>query len=240
VLRVLKSYTAITEARRQLERQGLSCLSPGPVRFARRLGRKLGLTRSVSVGDKLKSWDVLTTLEFIRRYVPPDSAVLDIGAFASEILCVLKRLGYTRLTGVDLDPRLTQMPYSDAIRYEVADFRHTPFEARAFQAITAISVIEHGFRSQALLQEIARLLRPDGYFLASFDYWPEKIDTRAIRVFDMEWTIFSRADVISFLDEARGYGLQPVGDLELDVATPAITWGGKHYTFAWLALQKRA
>jgi len=114
----------------------------------------------------------------------------------------------------------------------------TLFGDKSFDAVTAISVIEHGYDPQRLIPEIARLLRPGGYFLASFDYWPEKIDTTGTRIFGMEWTIFSREEVLGFLSKAREYGLTPVGDLALDAGDKVIRWGGKEYTFGWLALRK--
>ena len=134
----------------------------------------LGFFRGVTVGDVIKSWDVLKTANFLRDRLPPETPVLDIGAYASEILSVLHRMKYSNLTGVDLNPRIKEMPFADHIRYEVADFMATPFPDGSFGAITAISVIEHGFQSERLLREISRLLRPGGYFIASFDYWPEK------------------------------------------------------------------
>ncbi len=37
------------------------------------------------VGDELKSWDVLKTVQFLQKNVGKNSSVLDIGAYASEI-----------------------------------------------------------------------------------------------------------------------------------------------------------
>ena len=142
------------------------------------------------------------------------------------------------LSGVDLNPRVKLMPHAEAIQYEIADFMHTPFPDESFVAITAISVIEHGFQSQNLLAEISRLLRPGGYFIASFDYWPEKIDTTDAQVFGMDWKIFSKTEVLAFLAEAQRYALKLCGTVDLDANNETMGWSRKHYTFAWLALQK--
>src|SRR5439155_13891265 len=93
------------------------------------------------------------------------------------LLSILHNLHYSNLTGIDLNPDVKKMPHADAVRYEVANFMHTQFKNEEFQAISAISVIEHGFNSHQLLAEISRLLRPGGYFVTSFDYWPNKVDT---------------------------------------------------------------
>jgi len=132
------------------------------------------------------------------------------------------------------------MPYQDFIRYEIADFRHAPFEDASFHAITSISVIEHGFDGPALLKEISRLLRVGGYFIASFDYWPVKIDTTGTSFFGMEWKIFSKEEVIHFVAEAENYGLYPVGELMFDSKDRPIATAGKQYTFGWLVLARSA
>jgi len=237
-VRVLQSKLEIDDARRELRRRGLSCTSAWPLPMLRRIGKKLGLPTRVTIGDVIKSWDVLITAQFIQNSLPVDAPLLDIGAYASEIVCVLHRLNYSALAGVDLNANLKRMPYADAVHYEVADFMHTPFPGGSFAAITAISVIEHGFQSRPLLSEIARLLRPGGYFIASFDYWPEKVNTTGIDIFGMDWRIFSRAEVLSLLDEARSFGLHPCGEVRLEAERPAMRWGGKQYTFAWMVLQK--
>jgi SAM-dependent methyltransferase len=194
----------------------------------------------MALGDRLKSWDILATATFLREHLPKSSPILDIGAYASEILPALHRLGYSNLTGIDLNPGIRRMPFAHAIRYKIGDFLRTPFGDASFDAVTAISVIEHGLDAPRLLAELARLLRPEGYFIASFDYWPEKIVTAGMKVFGMDWTIFSREEVLGFLSKAKHYGLEPVGDIALDAGDRVIRWGGKAYTFGWLALRKTA
>jgi len=232
---VLLSKSEIDAARDALRRMGASCIAPWPIPLLRRFG----VLGGVNLGDRLKSWDILTTATFIKERLPRETSVLDIGAYASEILSVLHRMKYSNLTGVDLNPRIKEMPFADQIRYEVADFMATPFPDGSFGAITAISVIEHGFQSERLLREISRLLRPGGYFIASFDYWPKKVDTTGTDIFGMEWKIFSKDEVLSFIDEARAYGLSPCGEIDLEGRETVIHWGGKDYTFAWLALGKQ-
>ncbi len=231
---VLRSKFQYAEAREEMRRRGIDCASSTLSRYLRRLH----LIGGVSVGDRVKSWDVLKTIQFIERSVPAGCAVLDIGAFGSEVLCILHRLKYTNLTGVDLNPKIADMPCQDAIRYVVGDLMQTPFSGGSFDAITAISVIEHGFDAERLLQEVSRLLKPGGHFIASVDYWPDKIDTSGMNIFGLDWTIFSKQELTSFMTRAGTFGLAPCGPLDLDADVPSITWQGKQYTFAWFALKR--
>lgn len=233
-LDVLRSRSQIEAARQELVRKGISAIE-APWRS---ILRRAGIHHGVAVGDIVKSWDVLATLRFLEEHVGKNEPILDIGCYASEVLVALHKLGYLRLTGADLNPHLQRMPYKDSIRYEVTDFMHTKFEDASFGAITSISVIEHGFQAAPLLKEISRLLKPGGFFIASFDYWPEKIDTTGVKFFDMDWLIFSKQDVADFVKQAAGYGLEPVGEMKYDAKEKAIDCGGKQYTFAWMVLRK--
>jgi len=234
VTSVLKFKSEIRSARDEMRRSGISCLTP----WFRRWLHGLGVASGVPVGDAIKSWDVLKTANFIKDHLPLETPVLDIGAYSSEILPVLHRMKYANLAGVDLNPRIKGMPFAGHIRYRVADFMAPPFPDKSFGAITAVSVIEHGFQSERLLREIARLLRPGGYFIASFDYWPIKVDTKGIDIFGMDWKIFSEEEVLAFIEDARVYGLSPCGEIVLEAGDEVIHWAGKDYTFAWLALRK--
>lgn len=238
-MQVLKQRQQVDTARAELERRGVPRLdSPMRTRWLNR-ARRLGIRCGPSVGDRLKSWDVLETLKFLEANVRKDEAIVDLGAYASEILIALDKSGYTRLTGIDLNPRLNSMPRGAGITYVTADFMATGLATRSFSAITSISVIEHGFDPERLFAEAARLLRPGGFFIASFDYWPDRIDTRGTTFFGMSWTLFARADVEAMLTVARTHGFESVGAIETNGKDRAVHHGGFDYTFAWLALVKR-
>jgi SAM-dependent methyltransferase len=233
-IEVLKSKAEIELSRRELQRRRLSFTTP----WWKKLARKTGLSRAIDIGDELKSWDVLKTIHFIERNVSKNDPILDMGAFACEVLCILRDLGYSNLAGIDLNPSIKKMPHAESVHYNVGDFMHTEFESESFQAISAISVMEHGFNGQKLFAEISRLLRPGGYFIASFDYWPHKLDTSSISFFGMSWTIFSEQEVRRFLDQAGSYQLTPRGNIDLAGSERPIKCANKEYTFGWLVLQK--
>ncbi|MFA6147229.1 MAG: class I SAM-dependent methyltransferase [bacterium] len=231
---VLKNRTEILEARTKMRRMGIDCATSPLVSALRRIG----LMHGIVLGDREKSWDVLKTVDFIRSRLPKDAPVLDIGTYASEVPCSLLQAGYTDLTGIDLNPDLRSMPHADRIRYVIGNFLKSPFDDGAFRAVTAVSVIEHGFDGGKLLAEMARLIRPGGYFLASIDYWPEKVDTNGIRAFGMDWRIFSEANLRDFLLDARRFGFSPSGEMDFAAMDRTVSWMGKRYTFAWIALRK--
>lgn len=229
---ILKERRHYDDAREELRRLGVDCGDPSHREAFRQSGSL------VTVGDHVKSWDVLKSVEFIAGKLRKDASILDIGAFASEMPCILHELGYSRLNGVDMNLEVSRMPYADSVRYTVSDFMSTPFDTGHFDAITAISVIEHGFDSKRLLSELSRLLKPGGYFIASVDYWEEKIPTDGLNAFGMSWRIFSRQELLAFFDEAAEYGLFPAGVMDFSFAERVISWNNRDYTFAWFVLKK--
>jgi SAM-dependent methyltransferase len=229
---VLLTKSQNRESRAELRRRGLSFVSSYPERVL----RKLGILRGVNLGDIYKSWDVLKTTEFIESNVRQDGRILDLGACGSEALCILSRLGYPNLLGIDLNPRISSMP--KPVRYAVGDFMQLPFRDASFEAVTAISVIEHGFHAEALLKELTRVVKPGGYFVASVDYWPKKIETEGVQEYGMTWRIFSQPEINEFLQKASAFGFCPIGRVSLEAEEKTVSWMGKEYTFAWFALQK--
>jgi len=234
MLEVLQIKKQILESRMSMKKQGRSVLESRLAKIMRRIGLATGLP----VGDPVKSWDVARTLDFIDTHLPKNALILDLGAYCSEVPVSLAKMGFTGVHGVDLNPKVEEMPYADSVKYSVSDFMSTPFPQASFDTVTAISVIEHGYEPERLFAELGRLLRPGGYFIASFDYWPEKINTGNTRFFDMTWLIFSEQDVKAMLEVAKRNGLSPAGDLYPQSAERAIHCMGYAYTFGWLVLRK--
>lgn len=234
-MEVLQSKSEIVSARGRLREMGADVADSV---FVARLKRNR-LWPGKPLGDQVKSWDAWKTISFIEQNLSKDAAVLDLGAYACEVLPALYQLGYRSLTGVDLNPNIATMPHQDGINYLVGNFLETMLPDGSCDAITAISVIEHGYHPDRLFSEISRLLKPGGFFLASIDYWPDKIDTNGITVFGLDWLIFSREDVGRLFVTAAAYGLEPVGDLQYDAKDALISWQARDYTFAWIVMSKR-
>lgn len=231
---VLKNRQEIVAARKEMRRLGIDCADGLLVTCL----KKLRVLSGPRLGDRIKSWDVLNTVRFLSGVLDPTASILDLGAYASEVLPALDRCGFTALTGIDLNPDLKNMLQSAQTNYVVGDFYESGFASGSFSAVTAISVIEHGFDGERLLSEVSRLLRPGGYFIASVDYWSDKIDTSGIKVFGLDWMVFSRSDIQVLLNDAARFGLEPVGDTDFATDRAPIQWQGKSYTFAWFALKK--
>jgi SAM-dependent methyltransferase len=193
--------------------------------------------------DSIKSWDVELALETIEASVARDDSILDMGSIGCAVLPALSQLGYGRLHGVDLDPRVLQMPFHEVIDYSIQDMNATSFDDASFSAITSISALEHGLNADALWHEVARLLRPGGVFLFSTDYWPQKIDTSNTQLFGLPWTIFDADEIVDLVRRAADHGLRPVGGLEramLAASAKPIHYLDREYTFLFGALTRAA
>ncbi len=235
MIEILQTLEEIDKSRKVLSKRGLDCLQT----WHERILRCLGLDRGIAVGEYLKSWDVLKTVEFIEKYVPSKKSVLDIGTYASETSEILRRIGFVDLHGIDFNANINRMPAASHINYVVGNFYFSPYFDESFNAITAISVIEHGFDKNRLLSEITRLLKSGGFFIASFDYWPEKVSTDSLRPFDLSWIIFSAVEISSLVKDAAAFGLFPVGELSFEASQKTIQWEKRNYTFGWMVLQKK-
>jgi SAM-dependent methyltransferase len=230
----LSSRQQIDDAWQQLRaRELVDELARDPVSRVKRLLRRADAATAL-IPDPIKSWDVLRALEAIQERCAPDEPVLDIGSVGCAIGPALHRLGYRDVHGIDLDPQVARMAHADAVDYRVGDMTATPYEDSTFGAITAISAIEHGFKPEPLLQEVSRLLKPDGFFFFTTDYWPEKIDTSHIRLFGMTWDIFSAEEIDGFVSNAGDFGLQPTSApfrAPRAVNGRPISYQGFEYTF---------
>jgi SAM-dependent methyltransferase len=233
-LEVLAKSVDNTRARAEIRSRGLDFVTPW---FARVL-RKTRIVGGVNVGLQKKSWDVLRTLQFLEQHVSKTTSILDLGAYGSEVLFSLDKMGFSDLTGIDLNPALTRMPQKQNIKYVTGDFTQTAFQSESFGAVTAISVLEHGFSGPKVFREISRILKTGGYLIGSTDYWPEKIDTNGVIVYGLDWTIFSKREFLNLIEEAGRYGLVPVGQLNFEASEPTVRWFKRNYTFAWFAFRK--
>lgn len=234
--KALRDIQQMRDARAELDRRGWSYRN-GRLRT---LLWRATRGRYPRVGDEWKSWDLLETARLAADKLGRDDPVLDFGTFSSELPLALHSAGFARVSGIDLNPYVRFMPAAGSINYVRGSFHAAPFADASQAMITAISVIEHGYEPEKMLSEVARLLRPGGFFVASFDYWPDKIDTQGVRIFGLDWLILSASDARALIDAAARHGLAPVGGLDFSASERPIRFDRYEYTFGWLALQKRS
>jgi ubiquinone/menaquinone biosynthesis C-methylase UbiE len=104
--------------------------------------------------------------------LPRDVRVLEVGCGRGIALPVLERLCTPRrLTGLDIDEELL-MEAADNLRdhgteaeLHRGDVRQMPFADEAFDLILDFGTLYHIARSQAALDEVARVLAPGGTFV---------------------------------------------------------------------------
>ncbi|CAG0982284.1 demethylmenaquinone methyltransferase / 2-methoxy-6-polyprenyl-1,4-benzoquinol methylase [Anaerolineae bacterium] len=95
-----------------------------------------------------------------------DGDVLDIGCGAGNMIHHLARYG--RVKGVEVDARPVAMAQARGYDVRQGDAtRGIPFPDASFDLVTALDVIEHVDKDEAILREAARVLRPRGVLAIS-------------------------------------------------------------------------
>jgi SAM-dependent methyltransferase len=188
-----------------------------------------------------KNWDHLAAVSTILARTSPSACILDAGGeFYSNVLPALFVYGYRNLYGINLS--FTDPARRGPIRYLPGDITRAPFPDEFFDAITCLSVIEHGVPRESYFREMHRLLKPGGVLITSTDYFPTPIDTKGMLAHGAPVRIFSKPEVQAAISLAQGIGLMPIEELDLECTERPIRWDayGLEYTFVIFTLQKQS
>jgi len=188
-----------------------------------------------------KNWDHLAAVSTILARTPASARILDAGAeFYSNVLPLLFLHGYRDLYGINLS--FSDPARRGPIRYLPGDLTRTPFPNKSFDAITCLSVIEHGVPLESYFREMHRLLKPGGVLITSTDYYPTAIDTYGLVAHGCPIKIFSKPEIQAALSLANEMGLHPTGEIDLECAEKPIRWEpyGLEYSFLIFTLEKKA
>jgi SAM-dependent methyltransferase len=127
--------------------------------------RQLGLP---IVNDLNKNWDTLAALDCILASTSTNAKILDAGAESySRILPWLFLYGYRNLEGINIV--FKNRKKLGPIVYRYGDVTGTYYNDETFDAITCLSVVEHGVDLNAYFKEASRILKPDGVLVTSTD-----------------------------------------------------------------------
>lgn len=161
--------------------------------------------------DRPKNWDTLGAVSTVLHSVGTDARVLDAGsARYSTVLPCLRLYGLTALMGNNLE--FGREVRRGAVRFRYGDVTGTDFPDGSFDAITCLSVIEHGVPVVPFLTESARLLRPGGALVVSTDYDADPPDTTGKTAYGVPVHIFSPPEIKALVNDAEGVGLRLRGD----------------------------
>jgi SAM-dependent methyltransferase len=109
------------------------------------------------------NWDDRMFRDSIIRYLKPEMRILDLGAGAG-IVSQMNFLGKAQqVCGVDLDARVIDNPYLDEGR--ISDAGEIPYSDSTFDMVFSDNVLEHLEWPENVFSEVARVLKPGGYFL---------------------------------------------------------------------------
>jgi SAM-dependent methyltransferase len=187
--------------------------------------------------DLAKNWDSLSALSIILKLTNKNASILDGGGqLYSVILPWLFLYGFRDLTCINL--AFKKKINRGQIIYEYGDITNTKFRNNSFDAITCLSVIEHGVDLEEYFKEMSRILKPGGILITSTDYWSTPIDTKNQVAYGVPIHIFTTDQVLEAIDIAIKYGLTLINDIALECKDKAVEWKCLKFTFIYFTLRK--
>lgn len=189
--------------------------------------------------DRPKNWDALGAVATVLDTAGPGASVLDAGgARYSPVLPWLRLYGCSDLVANNLE--FGADARRDGVLFRYGDITATDFPDGRFDAVTCMSVIEHGVAVPAFLAESARILRPGGVLVVSTDYDQDPPDTSGHRAYGQQVHIFAPEEIRAMVAAAAEYGLTLRGTLALEHPERPVHWArtGLDYTFIRLTFDR--
>jgi 2-polyprenyl-3-methyl-5-hydroxy-6-metoxy-1,4-benzoquinol methylase len=214
------------------------------------VGLDLLAERSLAYENYERS-DIVSTLD------PPLGRVLDVGCARGGAADVLRSLGATHLTGIELDEegaRVAQNRYDSVLHGSIES--DLPWGIDSFDTILCYDVLEHLYDPWTVVRRLVPLLAPDGRFHVSapnsrnvalwrplvihgtFPYAPSGLgDVTHIR-------FFTRTDMIAMLDAAGldVISVSATGGASLKRRLAAVLSAGlakEFFAYQWVVLASR-
>ena len=202
-----------------------------------------------------KNWDLFHMLKTIEENLDKSANILDVGVCGCPVLEALLNRGYVNLYGIDLSigfrekfnriimsalhRRDLRILYGHSpIKLKKGNLCQTGYPENKFDAITSLSVVEHGVEWEDYFKEMSRILKPGGYLLTTTDYWHEKINTNGIFTCGAPMRIFTPEEIKEGLSIAFKHGFKKIPVSLPDCDEQCVTFSGLYYTFLLFFLQK--
>ena len=116
--------------------------------------------------------------ELFYKKVPKDKRILDVGCGNGYFLADLREHGYEDILGIDIIPQAITDTGNRGIKALLMNAHKTEFEDNDFDVITGAHVIEHSPKPAVFLNELKRILKPDGLLFIEIPLETEPTDNR--------------------------------------------------------------
>jgi SAM-dependent methyltransferase len=158
----------------------------------------------------------------ISRLLPQDGRILDVGCGNGAALLAIRDVGFTHLTGVEIDPAAAERAIESGLDVHCGELLEVDVPAASFDLVRMGHVIEHVLDPMATLKRAYRLLKPGGILMGEtpntdcFDcklfkrYWGALHIPRHIFLFN-DRNLRRALAASDFVDIKIGYGLRTVG-----------------------------
>lgn len=130
------------------------------------------------------------------------SDVLEFGCGIGSVSAFLSENYAMKVVGIDYDPKQIEIarqmhPENNHLSFRIGDASNLSFEDESFDLVLSQDVFHHVFAWDAAVQEVARVLRPHGYFI---------------------WLDFTYPRIIKqvFQSLVKNYGLYTWDDIKLE------------------------
>jgi len=132
-------------------------------------------------------------IKFILTHVPQDSHVLEVGCNSGGLLRLLYSENKCYCEGIDISPEMVKKALEKGLNCKVAAAEKLPYPDNRFECVVISEVLEHLYNPQETIDEIYRVLKPNGVIVGTVPH-PESENSTRKSVEDHHWhnTIFTQ------------------------------------------------
>lgn len=133
-----------------------------------------------SEGERTVPIDVINSrLTRMRPYMPKKGKMLELGCGDGLLASALKKETGAEVYGVDISKSGVGLACKRGVRARVADLNKTlPYKDAYFDLIISDQALEHVYKPEHLLDEIYRVLKPDGIVITitpNLSFWLNRL-----------------------------------------------------------------
>ncbi len=178
----------------------------------------------INSGLSCKDWEASEFVKFMQaKEIKGELDIVDLGSSGSVVLDNAVALGIKGVKcGIDLVYK-EDLVLDNGVHLIVGDLMQTPFEDESFDVVVSLSTIEHDVDLGDFAKEVSRIVKRGGDAIVSFDYWPERIDTRGTVLYNLDWQILNVGDVNMLISEFAKQDMHISGEIDWTVNEKVIT-----------------